>query len=294
MSKTSTIINCYDPPIEFFIELVQQKIPFGFCKLNHVFWETAATKSELEEMRPFMEDEITRPLFGEQAAFNPIGWLMLHGFDLLEEVLEIIQQPKHESSFLLGASHIGPPDESLFVGKLPYEKRLNCIKDNLPIDYVPFLGSIWKKYALNGTMPKFFNCIKPFRVVVVGLNHLSHINKYTEFSDFKHIEIKLDATKKRKELLDFFLKEWKPNDFWIFQAGETLSTWFIHHLNMLIDGFFIDAGRSLDMFLPSEKLKIDREYFNTIPDFYGQYWMQNRNNSLRVCERDGKTIQLGN
>lgn len=291
LSQTHSSIDCYCPPIEFFTDLIDKKIPFGFCKLNHVFWETVSEKHDLESLRELMENELTRPLFGVQAGGSSLGWLLLHGFDLLEETLALIKS-LNGSSVMFGASHLGPPDESLFVGHVSYERRLECIKASLPDGYIPLFGSLWKKYALDGSMPQLFEAIRDRRVVVVGLNHLAHINKYTEFSDFRHIEVTLDATKRRIELLDMFLHEWRPNDFWIFQAGETLSMWFICQMSKT-NGQFLDVGRSLDMFMPSENLKLDSQTLSIIPDFYEQYWMQNRRDDFRSCERGGTTIPLG-
>lgn len=288
-------IDCYDPPIDFFVELIEDKIPFSFSKLNHAFWEAAIERNKFDNIRSYFINEDARKSALMNPVWNQASWFALHGFDLLDEVVEIVSNLKPDSNHLLGVSHIGPPDESIFVGNLSYKNRLDYIKHVLPNGYTPFFGAILKKYALSGVMHKLFDSIRSFRVVVVGIDHVEHLNKYTMFNDFKHINIKLlSATDLRYCLLDTFINEWKDGDFWIFQAGETLSTWFISKMSdVLKTGMFIDAGRSIDMFIPSDNLVISGESALLIPDINRQRWMLNRAEHLKTFEFGNETISLG-
>ena len=108
-------------------------------------------------------------------------------------------------------------------------------------------------------------------VVVVGLSHLGDMKKNLDIDNFYHLEIGISATSQRHELL----KEIKKlRDFIdgpatiLFQAGESLSTWFIYHLQDLENTFLIDMGRSLDLWAgkPTDH--------PVIPDMTSQAWQK--------------------
>jgi len=259
MSKCSGTLFTHKPPIGFFLDRIAENKPFSFCKLNHVFWEAVYEVGELR---------------AEQSGSIAKWWLSLHGVDLMDELLEIVHGlSTDDEDLLFAASHTGPPDESVFHGYITYEDRLRTIESHLPRGYVPFFGQLWKKYALERTLPRLFEAMKRFRVVTVGLQHLKGIGKACGFADFKHMEIGFDATAHRLELLEQFKAEWTNNDFWMFQAGDSLSTWFVHNMHRHTPGWFIDIGRALDMYVPIEQFSIRDDYLKIVPDFYNQIWM---------------------
>lgn len=267
-------INVYKPDVSFFINRIKNNEPFSFIKLNHAFWELVIeVEKDLFKFEPYINDSLLKGLFPQERASDPVGWLKLHGFDLYYDLIDIVSNI-NQSNIFLGVSHIGPPDEKLFVGKQEYLSRLNCIVDKLPSNYIPFFGPIWKYYAIENKMNDFFNALNDFQIVFIGLKHVDNIGKEL---NLKHqfIELDLTATKKRFELLDYFLNTWKKDTFWIFQAGESLSAWFIHHMNLKLNDFWgVDLGRSLDLILSKKALNIDEKSLPILPDFYNQKWMQ--------------------
>lgn len=61
------IIECFDPPIDFFVNLINDRKHFAFSKLNHAFWEAVIEKERLKKISARNSHNIER-LFGKQPA----------------------------------------------------------------------------------------------------------------------------------------------------------------------------------------------------------------------------------
>jgi hypothetical protein len=250
------------PPISFFIEKVKRKEFFSFCKLNHAFWE-AALSSPLK--------------IGEEKcpAWTPQGWFQLHGQELMDELLAIVKDI-HNTKIMLGVSHLGPPDEKLSKEINIYER---CSPDQIKefinkqfsSNYQLYFGQIWKHYTIHNEMLKLFQSIREMPVIVVGLTHLKDVGANLKFRNFRHLEIDLSATANRLKILEeikILRRSIECPVTILFQSGESLSTWFIYHLQELENTFLIDVGRALDVWAG------DPQEYDAIPDMKNQQWQK--------------------
>ena len=246
----------YRPDIEFFVDKINNLDYFGFCKLNEGFWEAVAVAYH----RDF------------KGAADSYAWFKNHGMDLFFDLLIIVNRIP-ASGLLLGVSHIGPPVEGVYMGMLPYERKLAAIKQVIPPDYTPLFGCLWKQYIVDRVMHRFLAAIRNLRVVTVGLPHLEQLGTVLNFPNFRHYSVGLYTAGRRHEYLaDLRKLHTSEPSVYLFQAGECMCTWLIYNLRDLPNAFLIDLGRSLDYFLPGRQMKADD--LRQLPDFNGPLWMQ--------------------
>lgn len=283
MSKYSNYKN-FRPPIEYFLNKISSREYFSFCKLNHSFWEVLYDVKNNEHI---LENYLNIKHDDSFRAHFAIGWLKLHGLDLMHDLLNLIQTLKNRN-LMFGAGNSGPVNEEFYLNSLPNEVRFDImkknipdfIKSNLPENYIPFFGPIWKEYVINNTIYKLFNLINNKRIVLVGLPYLKH---NTVLNKFEFIELSLkNATKNRFDLLNYFNSVQKEDDVWLFQAGDSLSTWFISQMNdNFKNAWLIDIGRAFDKFIPNQYLNLSEEDAKIIPDLKEQLWMKEYKNQIK-------------
>jgi hypothetical protein len=257
----SETLKVYNPKINFFIDKLDRKEFFSFCKLNHAFWDVAINHLKLKDNENY-------------PAFLPQGWLALHGRELLADLLLIVKDiPK--TNIFLGVSNMGVPDLEISKNYLfyytPIQEMAQFIKNQFPEDYKLYYGPIWKKYAIENSLLKFMKKISNYPMIVVGLKHLSGMKQKLKIDKFYHVVLDYKATLIResilKEIINIRSKIKEPVVI-LFQAGESVSTWLIYHLRNQKNTFLLDMGRAIDLW----SFKPQMHHF--VPDINNQMWVK--------------------
>lgn len=248
----------YDPPVEFFIEKLDQNIHFQFCKLNAAFWDAALTFKKNPDIEPV-----------EIASWLPQGWLHFHGVEFMREMLDILRD-LHNTEILLGVSETAAP--GIQVKNQNEDEDIRAfIKSFFPSHYRLFYGPLMKKYALNHSLDRLVRNIALNKdVLVVGISHTKQIKNHFDFKNFLHLELDLHkTTERRQEILQIILEKIAQlnQPVVLFQAGESLSLWFSYQIQKITRSVTtIDLGRSLDLWCIPE---VDSNYF---PDIKTPLW----------------------
>ena len=124
-------------------------------------------------------------------------------------------------------------------------------------------GCFWKDLIASGEFISFLNAIKDFVVVVIGMKHLSDLNKFFCFDNFYFLEVQMPLAPKMKEfqkyLEDFHRKIGRPV---VYMSQMSIDGVPIICKADLPDAFFFDIGRGLDAF---SKDAVERGWEETIP-----------------------------
>lgn len=254
------------PTIDFFINKLTAQIPFQFCKLNHAFWDTALTVAKYPN---------TPPKAGP--AWSPRGWLYLHGVDLMRELMIIIQDLPN-TNIILAASNSAAA--GVVVRNRNGDREIqDFIIDSFPANYQLLYGPLLKEYAVQGTLGSMIHQIAANNdVLVVGLPHTAKLQTQFPFRKFQFYELELYSTTQNRVPI---LEELKNvigtlnSPVVLFQAGESLSLWFVYHLQKIHPHVtMIDMGRTIDCWCPNETP------YNVLPDITNQVWKRHREGSI--------------
>lgn len=213
------------PSIEFFVEKILAKKRFAFMKLNHGFWQMV---NKEEPVSAFCRS--------------------IHGAKFCNDCIDLLGRlPRHED-FMIGVSHLGPPDENVRVGDA--DASLRAIQERLP-DRTLYYGPLWKTFAIDNSMKKFVRAIRDRKVVIVGLEHLKPLGEIWGLKNYTFMKIGIDATVHRYLIEMHLIQMGDPETIFLFQAGEMLSMCLIQNMWGHTTSTLIDCGRSLDIWLKS-------------------------------------------
>jgi len=232
-------VEKFCPPIDFFIDLIDSQTPFQFAKLNHCFWDAALSVKKNPNMTG-----------ADLPAHLPEGWIHFHGMEFMLDMFSVIADIPNTSLFF-GASDCAAPGLAAYNYNKDQEIR-DLISTSFPRRYRLFYGPIMKKYALEGTLHNFLKLLADERdVLIVGMSHTRKIQQQFAFKSFRHFELDLHKTTINRlqilgQIQTVISAMNKP--VVLFQAGESLSLWFIYHLQKTQPfATTMDIGRALDV-----------------------------------------------
>lgn len=208
---------------DLYLDCLNNKKYFSFIKLNHFFWNFISG-CELEKC-----------MFEKWQAD-----------DTAYAVVAKIKNKLPENLFIgigFGGCDKNVPEN---IGNIE-----NLIKSILNSNIVWHNATTFKEAFLFGKYEKFINSIKKYKIKTIGLSHLEYFGYKNKIENHSHINLEIDSHIEKEIILENIIKSHTENSVYLFQAGETLSSWFILNLHNKINKcFLIDVGRALDYQLP--------------------------------------------
>lgn len=252
--------------IDYFIDSLKKDKPFMFVKILHGFWEKinnfSPNKSFDEiilDLHKFYEKnndqqyEISKYLPEEQ---NDIYENILHGTIRNDDrhyldVLKMIKSMSNLENFLLGVHykpwHLSPSCLT------EVSRAISAMNQVLPSSLTVYDGHVLKKSCIDGKIIDFWKELHNYHVIVIGLYHLEKINNYFNFKNFNFYGVETSLSLRREQFLKDFSKfhkklKTKKRKVYLVQFGGSLTAWFGYKSHeFLRDSFFIDMGRSIDI-----------------------------------------------
>lgn len=292
LSKGSSL-QMYNPPLDFFLEKIKAGTYFSFAKQLHGFWDDILAAMIVEpKLRKiqYHQDYLLRlseVMVSVKNNRSSLRYTTDLYFDILQWILQLNSAP---TNFYFGVSdvdfypHDDPPysvnsyiptynnfkmletNSPLKCREMRCGDRQLMIEHFLPKDYIPFNGTIWRKYGYNGLMEGFFGKVKQQHyIVIVGPQYFHNFGKLLELPYFHHIPIHgVAASEKKDELLETILQHnstLKDKPVIYFFVAGVLSIWLISRLHhQLKKSFMIDVGQALDFVIPAQKMKVSTEF----------------------------------
>jgi len=248
MQYGNVFVNIF--PMEYYLAKIRKLSYFSMVKINHGHWEEYY--NIVHGMAPLQggyffpekncknwEKLENMTMKDRDLAKEFIEWK----HDIMIELMEL--NKKNPSNILVAVSNFAHP-EDYHRGDGKIETMIKKLIPNL------FLhdGMLWKRAFVDKSIHKFFNCIREFRILLVGPKHLMNL-KTVDF-DFIEIDIHM-AYKERNAIKDKIVqyREKQSGPLIILMQASQLAVWLILKLN-IPETFIFDIGQALDMFFPKE------------------------------------------
>lgn len=178
------------------------------------------------------------------------------------------------NNFILAISDKGVCYEDK-VSKSGRMWQSDLIKSFIPIGEVPFLSTVWRKWAQNGEIQNFIDIIKNKAVIIVGPSYYKNLGFKIGLTNYKYIEISLkeaclhvDRTKrqmisKHSEMIK------NNNDVTFLLSGGSAGAYLVYELhNKLKNTHLLELGRAMDVFFCYDDIR------KTLPKWVFGQWME--------------------
>lgn len=263
--------------IDAIISKIEEQKPFMFLKILHGFWEkihVIAPQKNLTEIRLILSQIYSNnPISNIETCkyypkINPLYEKFIDKgvIDITDRhYLELIDMLQEKfDNVILGVHYNGRSD----VENIHAHKAIDAMNAIIPPDLSVYDGTLFKDACISGKITSFFDSIKKFRVVVIGLYHLEKINTFLRFKNFDFFGVECPLSPTRYEFIDKIklfhanLPKDKPI-IYLVQLGGSLAAWAGFKLNnYLKDAYFIDMGRVLDIW--GDEQTPDQIWLNSI------------------------------
>lgn len=255
-------ISVYDPSIEFFMDMIDRRRDFSFVREAHGVWDginlTIDSNPDLKRIKKFHIgniDYLSMLLYRYRRNQFHTQVRHWHAEDFIwTDNLRMIVSEKPENFFFAIS------DVAFYFHDKPTHKvrglcalRQEAMKKVLPEKSIFYNAAVWRKYALNGDLDRFFEKYKDHRIVLVGAGYFKDLGERLGLTNYHLFQIhEIEGCKYAEQ----YLKELKKLHIsfkgipvlYLFVAGE-LATWLIIKLhNELPNSFLIDIGRALDKY----------------------------------------------
>lgn len=245
------------PSLNFYINKIEND-SLHFIKINHAFWDMLAGHGKILK-----------------------GYISLHDKELIKDDINIVKNI-HKTNIILAVNPKGGPINTPEEIKDSDQRLIyasHALTNTIPSNYIPHHAGIWKIESRKDGLKRFFDVIKKYQVIVVGLQHLYEMKKTCNLPNFKHyvLSFKSSRNKKRFKILNDLIKICGTSEkkIVLIQAGDLFATWLVYNLatsKNVKNCSVIDMGRSLDFYCPNRELSDEDslivDKINILKDFH--------------------------